>query len=361
MQPTQPWIGKPATDILFILLPPFVCLLLIVLFPSVFSNTSGIPDAAWVVLILLIDVAHVYSTLFRTYFDKAAFRKQRTLLLAIPLIGFGAGVLVYSVSAQLFWRLLAYVAIFHFVRQQYGFMRVYSRREQVPVWMHRVDTITIYTATVYPVLYWHLRGPRHFNWFIDDDLVYFRSGNLLSIAGWLYVIILAVWISKEIMLAIRHRYINLPRILVISGTLLSWYMGIVFFNGDMAFTLLNVVSHGIPYMALVWMYGKKHYAGNQKGGRFLAVVFSRWGWVLFLCLLFLFAFIEEGLWDFTVWKEHRSIFATGISGNHVFSNEILAFIVPLLAVPQLTHYILDGFIWKIKQDDFRWSGAGKKG
>ena len=34
----------------------------------------------------------------------------------------------------------------------------------------------------------------------------------------------------------------------------------------------------------------------------------------------------------------------------------LSFIVPLLALPQITHYILDGFIWKIKKEEFRWSG-----
>ena len=234
-------------------------------------------------------------------------------------------------------------------------MRVYSRREQVPVWMHRVDTITIYTATVYPVLYWHLRGPRHFNWFIDNDLLYFRSANLLSIAGWLYVIILAVWIGKEIILAIRQRFFNLPRILVIGGTLLSWYMGIVFFNGDMAFTLLNVVSHGIPYMALVWIHGKKQLVQSQYQSRFLGFIFGRYGILLFLLIIFSLAFIEESLWDISVWKEHRNIFAGGWLPEIHFNEQLLNFIVPLLALPQLTHYILDGFIWKIRKDEIKWS------
>ncbi|MVT11033.1 hypothetical protein [Chitinophaga tropicalis] len=30
-------------------------------------------------------------------------------------------------------------------------------------------------------------------------------------------------------------------------------------------------------------------------------------------------------------------------------------VVPLLALPQITHYIMDGFIWKIKQEEFKWS------
>jgi hypothetical protein len=41
------------------------------------------------------------------------------------------------------------------------------------------------------------------------------------------------------------------------GTLISWYIGIVHYNNDLIFTFLNVVTHGIPYMALVWMYNTK--------------------------------------------------------------------------------------------------------
>jgi len=30
-------------------------------------------------------------------------------------------------------------------------------------------------------------------------------------------------------------------------------------------------------------------------------------------------------------------------------------LVPLLTLPQLTHYILDGFIWKIRKDEIKWN------
>jgi hypothetical protein len=109
----QPWIGKPLVEVIFILLPPFASLLFIALFPSLFANDKGVSTAGWVILILLIDVAHVYSTLYRTYFDPREFKKQRSLLIAIPFIGFIIGVLAYSISSQLFWRLLAYTAVFH--------------------------------------------------------------------------------------------------------------------------------------------------------------------------------------------------------------------------------------------------------
>lgn len=354
--PQQPWIGKPIVDILFILLPPFACLGVIMLFPAWFQNDKGMPDAAWVVLILLIDVAHVYSTLYRTYFDPQSFRKQKNLLLAIPFISFVAGVLLYSASALWFWRILAYVAIFHFIRQQYGFMRVYSRKEPPGTWFAFIDKLTIYYAALYPMLYWHLKGPRNFNWFLENDLLYFQSPLLLQVLTVIYYLVVAVYILREAIRFIQTRFVNLPRLLVITGTLISWYAGIVYYNGDMAFTLLNVVSHGIPYMALIWLFGKKNYTAPGKGNRFLQLLFSSKGLVIFIGLLFVFAFVEEGLWDWAVWQEHAKVFSMNWLGEISFSSKALSFIVPLLALPQITHYILDGFIWKIKKEEFRWSG-----
>ena len=351
----QAWIGKPWTDSVFILLPPFFSLLVIILFPSFFLNNKNMPDAGWVVLVLLVDVAHVYSTLYRTYFDPQALSQQRFLLWIIPALSFIGGVVIYSLSSLLFWRILAYVAVFHFVRQQYGFMRVYSRQEQAGSISKMIDSITIYTAALYPMAYWHLSGPRNFNWFVENDFVFFESVWCRNVLGVVYFTIVAVYIVKEIYNAYTTRTFNIPKNAVIAGTLVSWYFGIVYYNGDMAFTLLNVVSHGIPYMALIWLYGQKQYKDPGKSNSFLRVVFSRYGIVVFLLLIFVFAFVEEGLWDMTVWQEHATVFGTTYLPAFDLSQQLLSFIVPLLALPQITHYILDGFIWKIKKEEFKWS------
>ncbi|MFT3909209.1 MAG: hypothetical protein QM737_07245 [Ferruginibacter sp.] len=351
----QPWIGKPLTDIIFILSPPFLCLLIVILFPGVFQDAKDISLSGWVILILLIDVGHVYSTLYRTYFDSNALKKQQTILFAIPFFSFIVAVILYSSSSLWFWRILTYVAVFHFIRQQYGFMRLYSRKEAKNNFTTLFDKIIIYTASLYPILYWHLKGPRNFNWFIENDFIFLRSGIVLNIATAIYFLLVATYIILELRNIIITRSVNVPKFCIISGTLLSWYFGIVYFNGDMAFTLLNVVSHGIPYMALIWIHGKKNYSKPGAGTRFLKLVFSKYGIIIFLAVIFLFAFIEESLWDISVWKEHKTIFGTDHLAEINISNNLLNFIVPLLALPQITHYILDGFIWKIKKDEIKWS------
>jgi len=351
----QSWIGKPLTDILFILLPPFISLLIIFIFPSVFQNNKDVPLAGWVVLILLIDVGHVYSTLYRTYFDKRALQKQQTILFAIPFFSFISGVILYSISSLWFWRVLTYLAVYHFIRQQYGFMRLYSRKEKSNNFSSAFDKLIIYIATVYPMLYWHLKGPRNFNWFMENDFYFISSLALLNVFTVSYFILLAAYIIYQLVIGFRNKTFNIPKNGIIAGTLLSWYFGIVYFNGDMAFTLLNVVSHGIPYMALIWIYGKKHYTSPGKDNRFLKLIFSRYGLILFLLIIFCFAFIEESLWDISLWKEHKTIFGSSHLAEININEKMLSFLVPLLAVPQITHYILDGFIWKIKDEQVKWS------
>jgi hypothetical protein len=61
------------------------------------------------------------------------------------------------------------------------------------------------------------------------------------------------------------------------------------------------------------------------------------------------AFIEEGFWDAIIWNEHASIFKIFDPLKSVFNSTWKQLIIPLLIVPQLTHYILDGFIWKISK------------
>jgi hypothetical protein len=46
--------------------------------PDYFNQEKEMNYLYWFILVLLIDVSHVYSSLFRTYFDKNAF-EQKTM------------------------------------------------------------------------------------------------------------------------------------------------------------------------------------------------------------------------------------------------------------------------------------------
>ena len=148
-------------------------------------------------LIVGIDVAHVYSTIFRTYLDPVERKRLSGWLVLTPLAGWGLGVLLYSWSAAYFWTLLAYIAVFHFMRQQYGFLMIYSRAERaLPKACATLDKITIYAATLGPLTYWHTHLPRRFVWFIEGDFMSL-PGQVWLAARPLYFAILMAYLVKE--------------------------------------------------------------------------------------------------------------------------------------------------------------------
>lgn len=343
----QPWINSASSDALFILMPPFLALMLVALFPQQFRESDEMPLIYWLVLIVFIDVAHVYSTLYRTYFNPLEFKEKQSLLISIPILCYVAGVIFYNLDALLFWRILAYLAVFHFIRQQYGFMRLYSRFEKKSRLLSGIDSVTIYASTIYPILFWHLNPDRNFNWLIEGDFLHYESRFLSNVGFALYLIILFIYFAKEAYIYLNFKKLNLPRNLLILGTALSWFFGIVYFNGDLAFTTLNVISHGIPYMALIWFFEKKKHSTTQTHtSKVLKASFGKYGIVVFIAILIVFAYFEEGLWDGLVWKEHSAAFSPFAFLPQIEETKLLSLLVPLLALPQATHYILDGFIWR---------------
>ena len=353
MKTAQPWIRSARFDGGLILAPPFAALAVVALLPAHLRTDAGFPLAAWVGLVLLIDVAHVYSTLFRTYLDPVRRRRFAGVLVVVPVACWAAGVAVYGLGgAGWFWRGLAYAAVWHFVRQQYGFLRLYNRREpDTPATRpgHRLDEVLSYAATLYPLLWWHLAPPRQFSWFVPGDFVQYDWPAGRALLTGAYVALWLLYLAKEVRNSRRGLPLNWPRTLLLTGTAASWLVGIVWFDADLVFTLLNVVAHGIPYMALVW-------AGRSEAGAPAATAATaapvpgqrRAGWVAggFLSLIVGLAWLEEGLWDGLVWREHAALFGWFQGLPHLTHAPLLMWLVPLLAVPQASHYVLDGFIWK---------------
>lgn len=260
---SQPWLSSAVWDCLLIISPAFISSFIVLALKQQLDNSQHMPLWAWVSFVLVVDVAHVYATLFRTYLDRRSFNQHRSLLVVIPVACFLTGSFLYSVNDMYFWRTLAYLAVFHFIRQQFGFVALYSRNDPLELNKFRwLDQITVYAATLFPLIYWHTHLPRNFNWFVDGDFVQALPASFTEGAFIVYLIIAALYLCKEIVLLAKTGFINVPKNLIVTGTALSWWVGIVALNSDIAFTMTNVLTHGIPYMALIWLYHRKTGAGN---------------------------------------------------------------------------------------------------
>lgn len=337
----QPWLGNRAQEIAFILAPAIVPVALVLIFQDYFLRHE-VSSFWWVLLVLCIDVSHVYSTLFRLYWDRPTFQQYKQTLILIPLVALIAGIALHYYSPLAFWRVLAYTAAFHFVRQQYGFLRLYSRRDPSTRVTRWIDTVVIYAATLYPLAYWHIHLTCQLSWFISGDFIPLPGIHADGFLSWLYAGSIVLYVLKEIWFLARKGVFNIPKNLLVVGTLASWYVGIVMFQGDLIFTLLNVVAHGIPYMGLIWIYGEKKSS--------VSFSFTWRGVLIFAGVLLLLAYLEEGLWDLLVWKDHPDVFPVLTSLPPLPQGLLLSIVVPILVLPQVTHYVLDGFIWRFSKD-----------
>jgi hypothetical protein len=296
-----------------------------------------------------VDVAHVWSTGWRVLADGEEAQGRLGLYAGVPLLAWPAGIAAYSVSALFFWRLLAYLAVFHFVRQQYGWVALYRRKNGEGVegaWSRRLDAAAIYGATLTPLLFWHAHLPRRFQWFLQGDFLGGLPPAVPRGTFALYAAIFAAWTAKEIARARAGKPVSWGKVLVVLSTAATWFLGIVVFDSDYAFTVTNVFVHGIPYTGLVWFTSKARAEGRRTSG-VPALRADRWltHLPLFLLPLVAVAFLEEWGWDRLVWHDHAVLFP----GPDLEPKALaLALLVPLLALPQATHYVWDAFLWRVK-------------
>jgi hypothetical protein len=190
------------------------------------------------------------------------------------------------------------------------------------------------------LLYWHCHLPRNFWWFLPQDF----AAVGFDLSAWvapLYWTCLALYGVRALLAYLGHSGRPSPgKDMVVLTTWACWYLGIVVLNSDYAFTVTNVLIHGVPYMALVYYYrGSSERRASPP-------------WWVFLVTLWALAYCEELLWDRAIWHERAWLFGApwGLDGWH-------SLLVPLLATPQITHYVLDGFIWKRRQAPGLFSGG----
>lgn len=325
------WLVSPAFDLGLLVGPAAVALAVAFALPPGLET----PPWLWLALVVGIDVAHVYASLWRTYWHPVERAERAGLLLAAPVLALVGSALLCAVSTALFWTVLAYVAVWHFIKQQIGFVALYRLRAGLPTRSPaaRLERAVVWALCGVPVLWWHAHLPRSFTWFLEGDFLPGLPMPVLHVAGALGVGI----VGAHAAVRLRSGEPVGGRDLWLVTTGAVWFGGIVFTDGDLAFTATNVVLHGVPYLALVaWI-------GGREEAR--ALPFTRRGLArgaLFLLPLLALALVEEGLWDALVWHDHEGWF-----GAWSPSELTAAVAVPLLAVPQVTHYLLDGAIWKL--------------
>jgi len=100
---------------------------------------------------ILIDAPHVFGTFSRTYFDRSEWKTRRRLMLGSLLFFVVGPAMVLAGLGITFFFLAALWAYYHLVKQHYGFMVLYKKKNQdlAPV-DNGLDRVFLLVAFNYP-------------------------------------------------------------------------------------------------------------------------------------------------------------------------------------------------------------------
>ena len=335
-----PWLFSPRIDLSMFAGSAALALSFLSLGAALGVVHDDTPSWGFLLFVVGVDVAHVWSTLFRVYLDGDERARRPLLYYGLPAACYVFGLLLFGLSTRLFWSALAYFAVYHFVRQQMGFLALYRRGAPLSIFERRLEQSALLLSMVYPLAHWHCQLPQAMWWMIEND---FLAGTPLVVAqalGLGYAVVGSLYCVQQVRRFATGQIQWGPLCLVLS-TATCWYVGIVAVPSDYAFTVTNVLLHGVPYAMLTYQVGRRSAELKPTGGLRPLRSGAR-GVSYFLCVIWSLALLEELLWHTLVFHDQQALFGQ-VAWLERWSHP---YWIPALAVPQLTHYVLDGIVWK---------------
>jgi hypothetical protein len=354
------WIRSKAWDLTWI---SGSALLMVIPYASYyFGQALGFaPDdarnAVNMLIAFLIGGPHMYATHLRTTLDPAFRARHPSILLAAILIPAGVIYLgyyhfIFLLTFFFFW------ASVHVLHQIVYIVDCYhGRAPRTPSFKSKLVDYAVVLTALYPEAMWRFS---HNSFTVGQNLLYFPDflkagnarwfemvpGNLVWMAsGVVFAAALALYISKTYR-EFRTGHGNIPKMILISVTVIATFITPFFHELDVAFQGLNS-WHSFQYLGLTWYINRLRYDRGELPKKLS--IFSRpgewWRYYGFNVVLNLTALSLIGTLLLT-----RSY--TGLSVDQCYYIIVLCFL--------LTHYYHDHIIFT-EQADFSTAPARSEG
>ena len=292
--------------------------------------------AGWAIL---IDGPHVFGTLSRTYFDKSEWKTRRRLFLG-SLLFFAIGPLaVLAGHAFEFFFLAALWAYYHLVKQHYGFMVLYKKKNNDLAKLdNALDRVFLLLAFTAPFL----------NFIARDDQAMARvpatlhsGARMLATAVMAAAIVVFIaWILRQVQRFVLGLPLNLPKYLLLAAAIpMHWIvLSTAMPYKPIALVAILTVYHNIQYHRLIWFHNKKYSAGDDSRTRFGAAAVINRNFLVYAGFGLLFGLLYQGPRQYFLGREIAS------QGSWII------FMTSFLWGVAFNHYYLDSKIWRVRRD-----------
>ncbi|MFL6577961.1 MAG: hypothetical protein ACJ8MR_15165 [Povalibacter sp.] len=352
----QNWILSPLQDSLLVVATP----VLVMALALIMFRTLGSAAATSLIIVahIVFTVAHHLPTFIRIYGDVELFRQHRWHFIMAPVVPllFSAVVLGYinhhAFPVENFLYLYIMLVLWdpwHFLRQHYGFVRIYDRPNEAPKQLAaRMDLWLCATWFIY-ILFgssaWLAGILADLNQTVRIPLLLYVPADLGAIvtrvARDLAILMTLAYSMYLVWCRLTGYFISLAKLALLVATFGAMYFAYVpndwmqmmapGWTFKVGFAVIGMV-HMTQYLAIVWRYNRTLAArsGLARDGWFHRL-FRRGGWAV-------------GIGYVLLCLTYGELITTEQS-----SRGVMSVLLALGFTSTLLHYYFDGFIWKVRQ------------
>jgi hypothetical protein len=216
--------------------------------------------AAWAIL---IDAPHVFGTLSRTYFDRSEWQTRKGLLLGSLLFFIVGPTMVLLGSGFTFFFVAALWAYYHLVKQHYGFMVLYKKKNHdlAPA-DNALDRLLLMFAFNYPFVAFIATDPGAMAR-VPPILQSGMNGLAMLLLSGTIVVGLA-WLLRQIQRAWLGQTLNGPKYLLLAAAIPMHWVALLtpMPNKPIALVAILTIYHNLQYQRLIWFHNQKYVAGS---------------------------------------------------------------------------------------------------
>jgi hypothetical protein len=301
---------------------------------------SGLLPLLWMVATwaILIDAPHVFGTFSRTYFDRAERRERKRLLIGSLAFFVVGPVMVLAGTGLLFFFLAALWAYYHLVKQHYGFMVLYKKKNHdlAPV-DNALDRVFLMLAFTYPFIA-----------FVGSDaeaMTRVPEGLRFAILGlervllFATIIVALAWLGRQVQRAVQGQPLDVPKYLLLLAAVPMHWVALLtpMPHKPIALVAILTIYHNLQYHRLIWFHNKKYTRDERSREQYGAASIISKRLLYYIAFGILFGLWYQGPRQFVMSPTREKTFWTEMLTSFFWG---YAFI----------HYYLDSKIWRVRRD-----------
>ncbi|MDX6529089.1 MAG: hypothetical protein QOH41_1379 [Blastocatellia bacterium] len=215
---------------------------------------------------ILIDAPHVFGTLSRTYFDRSEWKTRRRLMLG-SLLFFVIGPLMVLLGVGLtFFFLAALWAYYHLVKQHYGFMVLYKKKNNdlAPL-DNALDRLLLLFAFNYPFVAFIASDPNAMARVPPILRSAVNTVTTLLLAG--TIVVGGCWLIRQVQRAWLRESLNLPKYLLLAAAIPMHWIALLtpMPHKPIALVAILTIYHNLQYHRLIWFHNQKYMERGHPG------------------------------------------------------------------------------------------------